>query len=83
MLFTSFIDVLDDDLMVAEPVALAATAGTPWHARVSQRDPSDRGAVALALASSDRGSTSSVLRVPGAVRWAAIDPFAQSLPPTR
>lgn len=33
-LFKSFVDVLDDDLMVAKPVALAATAGTPRHAMV-------------------------------------------------
>ena len=31
-LFMSFIDVLDDDLMIARPVVLAATAGTARHA---------------------------------------------------
>jgi FMN reductase len=31
-LFTSFIDVLDDDLIIARPVVLAATAGTARHA---------------------------------------------------
>ena len=33
-LFTSFFDVLDDDLIVARPVVLAATAGTARHALV-------------------------------------------------
>ena len=33
-LFKSFIDVLDDDLIVAKPVLLAATGGTPRHALV-------------------------------------------------
>ncbi len=33
-LFRSFIDVLDDDLIVAKPVLLAATGGTPRHALV-------------------------------------------------
>ena len=33
-LFKSFIDVLDDDLFIAKPVVLAATAGTPRHAMV-------------------------------------------------
>jgi FMN reductase len=33
-LFKSFIDVLDDDLLVAKPVLLAATAGTSRHALV-------------------------------------------------
>jgi len=33
-LFTSFIDVLDDDLIIARPVVLAATAGTARHALV-------------------------------------------------
>ena len=31
-LFTSFIDILDDDLIIARPVVLAATAGTARHA---------------------------------------------------
>jgi FMN reductase len=31
-LFTSFFDVLDDDLIIARPVVLAATAGTARHA---------------------------------------------------
>jgi len=33
-LFTSFFDVLDDDLIIAKPVVLAATAGTARHALV-------------------------------------------------
>lgn len=33
-LFKSFVDILDDDLIIAKPVALAATAGTPRHAMV-------------------------------------------------
>ncbi len=33
-LFTSFIDVLDNDLLIAKPVVLAATAGTARHALV-------------------------------------------------
>jgi FMN reductase len=33
-LFTSFFDVLDDDLIIARPVVLAATAGTARHALV-------------------------------------------------
>jgi len=33
-LFKSFIDVLDNDLLVAKPLLLAATAGTPRHALV-------------------------------------------------
>jgi FMN reductase len=33
-LFKSFVDVLDDDLLVAKPVLLAATAGSPRHALV-------------------------------------------------
>lgn len=33
-LFKSFVDVLDDDLLVAKPVLLAATAGTSRHALV-------------------------------------------------
>jgi FMN reductase len=33
-LFKSFLDVLDDDLIVAKPVLLAATGGTPRHALV-------------------------------------------------
>src|SRR4051812_20939197 len=33
-LFKSFIDVLDNDLIVAKPVLLAATGGTPRHALV-------------------------------------------------
>ena len=32
-LFTSFFDVLDNDLLIAKPVILAATAGTPRHGR--------------------------------------------------
>jgi FMN reductase len=31
-LFTSFFDILDDDLIIARPVVLAATAGTARHA---------------------------------------------------
>jgi FMN reductase len=33
-LFKTFLDVLDDDLIVAKPVLLAATGGTPRHALV-------------------------------------------------
>jgi len=33
-LFSSFIDILDDDLIIAMPVVLAATAGTARHALV-------------------------------------------------
>jgi FMN reductase len=33
-LFKSFVDVLDNDLLVAKPVLLAATGGTPRHALV-------------------------------------------------
>lgn len=33
-LFKSFADVLDNDLLIAKPVMLAATAGTPRHAMV-------------------------------------------------
>lgn len=33
-LFTSFFQVLDDDLLIAKPVILAATAGTARHALV-------------------------------------------------
>lgn len=33
-LFTSFIDVLDNDLLIGKPVVLAATAGTVRHALV-------------------------------------------------
>jgi FMN reductase len=33
-LFKTFIDILDDDLLVAKPVLLAATGGTPRHALV-------------------------------------------------
>jgi FMN reductase len=33
-LFKTFVDVLDDDLIVAKPVLLAATGGTPRHALV-------------------------------------------------
>ena len=33
-LFKSFVDALDDDLIVAKPVLLAATGGTPRHALV-------------------------------------------------
>jgi FMN reductase len=33
-LFKSFVDVLDDDLIVAKPVLLAATGGTPRHALI-------------------------------------------------
>ncbi|HTT55265.1 MAG TPA: CE1759 family FMN reductase [Streptosporangiaceae bacterium] len=34
-LFTSFFDVLDNDLLIARPVVLAATAGTARHALVA------------------------------------------------
>jgi FMN reductase len=34
-LFKSFFDVLDNDLLIARPVILAATAGTPRHALVA------------------------------------------------
>ena len=34
-LFTSFLDVLDHDLLIAKPVVLAATAGTARHALVA------------------------------------------------
>jgi FMN reductase len=33
-LFKSFVDLLDDDLLIAKPVILAATAGTARHAMV-------------------------------------------------
>ena len=33
-LFKTFVDVLDNDLLVAKPVLLAATGGTPRHALV-------------------------------------------------
>lgn len=33
-LFTSFFDVLDNDLLIGKPVVLAATAGSPRHALV-------------------------------------------------
>ena len=33
-LFTSFFDILDDDLIIARPVVLAATAGTARHGLV-------------------------------------------------
>ena len=33
-LFTSFFQLLDDDLLIAKPVILAATAGTTRHALV-------------------------------------------------
>jgi FMN reductase len=33
-LFKSYVDVLDDDLLVGKPVVLAATAGSPRHAMV-------------------------------------------------
>ena len=33
-LFKSFVDILDNDLIVAKPVLLAATGGTPRHALV-------------------------------------------------
>jgi FMN reductase len=33
-LFKSFVDVLDDDLLIAKPVVLAATAGSSRHALV-------------------------------------------------
>ena len=35
-LFTSFFDVLDNDLLIAKPVVLAATAGTARHALVAR-----------------------------------------------
>ena len=34
-LFTSFLDVLDDDLLIGKPVLLAASAGTARHALVA------------------------------------------------
>lgn len=34
-LFTSFFDILDDDLLIAKPVVLAATAGTARHSLVA------------------------------------------------
>jgi FMN reductase len=34
-LFTSFFQALDNDLLIAKPVVLAATAGTPRHALVA------------------------------------------------
>ncbi len=34
-LFTAFFDILDDDLLIAKPVVLAATAGTARHALVA------------------------------------------------
>jgi FMN reductase len=34
-LFTSFFDVLDNDLLIGKPVVLAATAGTARHALVA------------------------------------------------
>jgi FMN reductase len=33
-LFKSFVDVIDDDILIAKPVVLAATAGTSRHAMV-------------------------------------------------
>jgi FMN reductase len=36
-LFTSFLDVLDNDLLIATPVVLAATAGTARHALVADQ----------------------------------------------
>src|SRR5215475_4608234 len=33
-MLTSFLDILDDDLLIAKPVVLAATAGTARHALV-------------------------------------------------
>jgi FMN reductase len=35
-LFTSFFDILDNDLLIARPVLLAATAGTARHALVAE-----------------------------------------------
>jgi FMN reductase len=37
-LFKSFVDVLDDDLLIAKPVVLAATAGSSRHALVVDDD---------------------------------------------
>jgi FMN reductase len=37
-LFTSFIHVLDNDLLIAKPVVLAATAGTARHALVTDQE---------------------------------------------
>jgi FMN reductase len=37
-LFTSFIHVLDNDLLIAKPVVLAATAGTARHALVADQE---------------------------------------------
>ena len=37
-LFTSFIHVLDNDLLIARPVVLAATAGTARHALVADQE---------------------------------------------
>lgn len=37
-LFKSFIDLLDNDLLIAKPVLLAATAGTSRHAMVVDND---------------------------------------------
>ena len=37
-LFTSFIHVLDNDLIIAKPVVLAATAGTARHALVADQE---------------------------------------------
>jgi FMN reductase len=37
-LFTSFFHVLDNDLLIAKPVVLAATAGTPRHALVADQE---------------------------------------------
>ncbi|MFJ8004027.1 CE1759 family FMN reductase [Streptomyces fagopyri] len=34
-LFKSFIDILDDDLLIAKPVVVATTAGSPRHALVA------------------------------------------------
>ena len=34
-LFTAYFDILDDDLLIAKPVVLAATAGTARHALVA------------------------------------------------
>jgi len=34
-LFTSFLDILDDDLLIGTPVLLAASAGSPRHALVA------------------------------------------------
>jgi FMN reductase len=48
-LFKSFVDVLDDDLLIAKPVVLAATAGSSRHALVVDEEMRSRFAYMRAL----------------------------------